>query len=369
MKARFVGGPEHGRVMQVSVYEDGEPPDRCIRREPVRTSISHWPVGEYPPAQTYETREHRYRLIGVRDGVAVYMHEEAALEAAENYGKRRCVICGEMHDASFTRFGVPLMGCPRIADLPGSPQMAAFNSEQFYGRGLADLLDMQEALLDRYGIPAASVLGPQAEVTTATADALKKAVDGIAKAMSKRINTVTIDGIDEPQPNGSPVNLNDAQRQFIRDVGTRAAYADGGKRLAELADAPEPNGGAASNTHLYIGTAPDSRAAEAVESAWEKIRVAESKNVAPTGDGRLKVEAPGEAATTTRMFDKFGKRTDDETAAVAYLDGPAEMTPEQRKERGVLLPDTWVCTNHPAGLEITYPATTPKCEVCGKERE
>jgi hypothetical protein len=29
---------------------------------------------------------------------------------------------------------------------------------------------------------------------------------------------------------------------------------------------------------------------------------------------------------------------------------------------------TWDCTNHPAGLEITYPATTPKCEVCGEVR-
>jgi hypothetical protein len=47
----------------------------------------------------------------------------------------------------------------------------------------------------------------------------------------------------EDVPYKNCTHLNRAQRRFIYDVGTRYAYADGGKRLAELAGGPGHDGG------------------------------------------------------------------------------------------------------------------------------
>lgn len=38
------------------------------------------------------------------------------------------------------------------------------------------------------------------------------------------------------------------------------------------------------------------------------------------------------------------------------------------KELEIQFVDSWVCTNHAPGFEITYPATTATCEVCGQGR-
>jgi hypothetical protein len=109
-------------------------------------------------------------------------------------------------------------------------------------------------------------------------------------------------------------HLDRAQRRFICDVGTLAAYADGGKRLAELADVkPEPGGSAKQRDWI------------------DKLE----EELATKGLDPLVSEAILTAAYEVGL---------DETESAA---------------------DTWVCINHPPGFEITYPATTATCEVCG----
>lgn len=117
ISVRFIGGRSHQMVEWVRLDYDGAPPPYLRRRHPVR--ISHDSAlfrrgADFPqPSTTYETREEIYRLIGARAGVAVYLHEQTALDFAEAVEMKKCEVCGETH-AVARYFGMPMMACPEL---------------------------------------------------------------------------------------------------------------------------------------------------------------------------------------------------------------------------------------------------------------
>jgi hypothetical protein len=351
MKARFIGGLWH---MQVRPIIDPEP--TIALPVGVNRRVDDW------RSEFVEHKREVYHLVGVRHEVALYLHEQTALDLVEKLTMmKRCGYCGELHDASFTYFGVPMLACPEYP----------YTQPAFFGPGLSELLGLQDAVNDvvsySYGgrrkdektIPPL-VSGAAIAAARARAEAEAQVAASILRSHSHALAEHTkptkerflewrdaadyrhnptppkcthcqrpstelsyslcpecinchswFDGtgyVFEDVPYKNCTHLNRAQRRFIQDVGTRAAYADGGKRLAELADAQVETTGPTilyEDKNLVIGTYSDS--------------------------GTL---SPAMQA-----------------AAEAVLEA---MTGEQ-----------WVCANHPPGFEITYPATTATCEVCG----
>lgn len=285
---RFIGGLAHRRDEPGSAYAwygHSDPPP-LIKKEVARQVPARHREHGAPPEIRVVGVEH-YRLIGVRDGVAVYLYEQTAIELAEEFYAKaeRCEVCGGAHASKSDWFGWPVKECPELGPNEMRVRMGSRKASVEYGHfyRVAPLTEEE-----------------QQAIREMKPDVLKKAVDDIAKAISKVLSS-------------DPVL-----------AGIMAADVEAARAIVEAPTLPVCDKCRQPSTSLMYGLCPLCESPSYYAAAGVKldpVHFPTSKNVAPTGDGRLKVEEPG-----------------------------------------------WVCTNHPPGCEITYPATTPACEVCQMPR-
>ena len=161
--------------------------------------------------------------------------------------------------------------------------------------------------------------------------------------------------IDEDIPASHAFLTNLSAVGLDLDPDLMGAFLDADARVvASIIDdlvEPEPNGGTDSTPDIVYSKDAFDDAGFNVPTPWyERLQEAKAEAVAPSAnilyeDGRLVVGTYGD---------------------------PEQLSPGMKAAAGALVEaiteGSWVCTNHPPGFEITYPATTLKCEVCGEPK-